>query len=105
MQHRTPTKPTGEPVYAEERQQAMVDIIARDRRLSVSTAAESFGVTTETVRRDLAALEQQGLVHRVHGGAVSADALTTVELAVTERDQAASDQKNRIARAALDMLP
>jgi DeoR family fructose operon transcriptional repressor len=71
----------------------------------VSTAAESFGVTTETVRRDLAALEQQGLVHRVHGGAVPADALTTVELAVTERDQAAADQKNRIARAALDMLP
>lgn len=92
-------------MYAEERQQAMVSMIARDRRLSVSTAAESFGVTTETVRRDLATLEQLGLVHRVHGGAVSADALTTAEIAVPERDEAAADQKNRIARAALDQLP
>ena len=59
-------------MYAQERQQAMAGMIARDRRLSVSTAAESFGVTTETVRRDLAILEQQGLIHRVHGGAVTA---------------------------------
>jgi len=83
----------------------MVGIIARDRRLSVSNAAELFGVTTETVRRDLAILEQQGLIHRVHGGAVPADALTTVEIAVPERDQTAAEQKNRIARAALDQLP
>jgi len=95
----------GEQVYAEERQQAMAGMIARDRRLSVSTAAESFGVTTETVRRDLAILEQQGLIHRVHGGAVPADALTTVEHAVSERDRTAAAEKDRIARAALAQLP
>ena len=92
-------------MYAEERQQAIAGLIARDRRLSVSIAAESFGVTTETVRRDLAVLEQQGLIHRVHGGAVPADALTTVELAVAERDKAAGDQKDRIAHAATAFLP
>ncbi len=92
-------------MYAEERQHEMAGIIARDRRLSVSAAAESFGVTTETVRRDLAILEQQGLIHRVHGGAVPSDALTTVELAVTERDNTAGSEKDRIARAALDQLP
>jgi len=92
-------------MYAEERQQAMAGIIARDRRLAVSAAAESFGVTTETVRRDLAILEQQGLIHRVHGGAVPADALTTVELGVVDRDQAAAAQKDAIARAALALLP
>jgi DeoR family transcriptional regulator, fructose operon transcriptional repressor len=95
----------GGQVYAEERQHAMAGMIARDRRLSVSTAAESFGVTTETVRRDLAILEQQGLIHRVHGGAVPADALTTVELAVSKRDRTAAAEKDRIARAALDQLP
>ena len=92
-------------MYAEERQQAMAGIIARDRRLSVSLAAESFGVTTETVRRDLAILEQQGLIHRVHGGAVPADALSTVELAVNERDKTAAEQKDRIAHAAIEFLP
>ncbi len=92
-------------MYAEERQRAMAGIIARDRRLSVSTAADSFGVTTETVRRDLAILEHQGLIHRVHGGAVPADVLSTLELAVSERDLEAAEEKERIGRAALDLLP
>lgn len=92
-------------MYPEERQQALATMVASERRISVSMAAEHFGVTTETVRRDLAALEHQGLVHRVHGGAVPADLLTTVELGVTERDQEAAEQKDRIGRAALDQLP
>jgi DeoR family fructose operon transcriptional repressor len=92
-------------VYAEERQQAIAGIVARERRISVSTAADSFGVTTETVRRDMAILEQQGLIHRVHGGAVPSGALTTVEIAVAERDKTAGEQKDRIARAATDLLP
>ncbi len=93
------------PVYAEERQHAIAALVTRDRRVSVTLAAETFGVTTETVRRDLALLERQGLVHRVHGGAVAAGLLTTIEPAVAERDQAATEQKDRIARAAVDLLP
>jgi DeoR family fructose operon transcriptional repressor len=92
-------------VYAEERQSAIADLVNRDRRLSVSEAAQAFGVTTETVRRDLAVLERQGLIHRVHGGAVPPDALTILEPAVSERDATAADEKDRIARAALDLLP
>jgi DeoR family fructose operon transcriptional repressor len=92
-------------VYAEERQQAIAARVARERRLAVSDAAEAFGVTTETVRRDLAVLERQGLVRRVHGGAVPVDALTTLERAVDERDEEAAAEKERIAKAALDLLP
>ncbi|MFD7701707.1 DeoR/GlpR family DNA-binding transcription regulator [Streptomyces caelestis] len=39
--------------------------------LSVSDLSERLGVSEMTVRRDLNALERQGLVHRVHGGAVA----------------------------------
>ncbi|MEU0335910.1 DeoR/GlpR family DNA-binding transcription regulator [Streptomyces sp. NPDC006193] len=39
-------------------------------RLSVSELAERLGVSEMTVRRDLNALESQGLLRRVHGGAV-----------------------------------
>ena len=59
-------------MYAEERQQAMAHLISRRGRLSVVELAEQFEVTTETVRRDLSALERMGLVRRVHGGAVPA---------------------------------
>lgn len=92
-------------MYAEERQLAIADLVTRDRRVSVSEAAEAFGVTTETVRRDLAVLERQGIVHRVHGGAVSVTSLTMLEPAVAERDVTHAAQKDRIARAALEMLP
>ncbi|MFI5572360.1 DeoR/GlpR family DNA-binding transcription regulator [Streptomyces sp. NPDC051740] len=39
--------------------------------LSVSELSERLGVSEMTVRRDLNALERQGLVRRVHGGAVA----------------------------------
>ncbi|GKQ40324.1 DeoR/GlpR family DNA-binding transcription regulator [Streptomyces sp. A012304] len=40
-------------------------------RVSVSELAQRLGVSEMTVRRDLDALEKQGLVRRVHGGAVA----------------------------------
>lgn len=92
-------------MYAEERQQAMADLVRRRGRLSVAELAEEYDVTTETVRRDLSALERAGVLRRVHGGAVPAEALTVLETAVGDRDSAQADQKERIAKAALDLLP
>jgi DeoR family transcriptional regulator, fructose operon transcriptional repressor len=92
-------------LYAEERRQAMADLITQRGRLSVNELAEAYTVTTETVRRDLSALERAGLVRRVHGGAVPADALSLLETAVSDRDLAHADEKDRIARAALAQLP
>ena len=62
-------------MYAEERQQAMAELVAERGRLSVAALAEAYDVTTETVRRDLSALARLGLVRRVHGGAVPASSL------------------------------
>jgi DeoR family fructose operon transcriptional repressor len=92
-------------MYAEERQQAMADLVVRRGRMSVNELAEEYGVTTETVRRDLSALERLGLLRRVHGGAVPPDSLTALEVTVSERDQAQAEQKEKIANAALDLLP
>jgi DeoR family transcriptional regulator, fructose operon transcriptional repressor len=92
-------------MYAEERQQAMAELVSERGRLSVSVLAARFGVTTETVRRDLSALEGMGLVRRVHGGAVPASALAAFEPGVVERDHVNTAQKERIAHAALALLP
>ncbi len=92
-------------MYAEERQQAIADLVAQRGRLSVNALAEQYDVTTETVRRDLSALERAGVVRRVHGGAVSAAALTAFEPRVGDRDRAHADQKDRIAQQAVDLLP
>lgn len=42
----------------------------RDGRVLVEALAAYFGVTLQTIRRDLAALAEQGKLQRVHGGAV-----------------------------------
>jgi DeoR family transcriptional regulator, fructose operon transcriptional repressor len=92
-------------VYAEERQQAMADLVAQHGRLSVNALATEYAVTTETVRRDLSVLERAGILRRVHGGAVPASALTALEPKVGDRDLAHGDEKDRIARRAVDLLP
>ena len=92
-------------MYAEERQQAMASLVGEHGRLSVAAIADRFGVTTETVRRDLSTLERIGLVRRVHGGAVPASSLAVIESGLGERDQANTAEKELIAKAALDELP
>jgi DeoR family fructose operon transcriptional repressor len=91
-------------VYATERQQLIEQLIATDGRVGVVDLAERFGVTTETVRRDLGLLERSGLVRRVHGGAVSHARASTAESSVAERSQRRSGAKQSIARTALALL-
>lgn len=92
-------------MYAEERQQAMARLVSDRGRLSVAALSDEYDVTTETIRRDLSALERLGLVRRVHGGAVPAHALPVVEPALGDRDRAHAEAKDRIAEAALALLP
>jgi DeoR family fructose operon transcriptional repressor len=92
-------------VFAEERQQQIAGLVAASGRASVTDLAERFRITTETVRRDLAALESAGTVRRVHGGAVSADRFSTTEESILERTIQRQAQKLRIAEAALGFLP
>ncbi|MDX2375619.1 DeoR/GlpR family DNA-binding transcription regulator [Microbacterium sp. LRZ72] len=88
-------------MYATERQESIGRELSQNGRVSVVALARAFGVTTETVRRDLDALERAGALRRVHGGAVSADRGSTTETAVAERGEVRGDQKTRIAARAL----
>ena len=101
----TSSELTGGRVYAEERQQAIADLVGQRGRLSVNALAAEYAVTTETVRRDLSVLERAGILRRVHGGAVPASALTALEAKVGDRDLAHADEKDRIARKAVSFLP
>ncbi|GAA4476763.1 DeoR/GlpR family DNA-binding transcription regulator [Rhodococcus olei] len=92
-------------MYAEERQQAIAGLISQRGRVSVTDLADTYEVTTETVRRDLAALDRLGLIRRVHGGAVSAAAITLGETVLSEREHSNAQAKDRIAAAAVAYLP
>ncbi len=91
-------------MYAEERQQAMAEVVARRGRVSVHDLAREFAVTTETVRRDLSLLESRQLLRRVHGGALPIDSFTVIEQLLSDRDASRTEQKTRIAKAGIGLL-
>ena len=91
-------------VYAEERQRAVMARARDEGRVEVADLASAFGVSSETVRRDLSALEGMGLLRRTHGGAVPVERFR-LEPELSERRAAMSEEKTRIARAALRFVP
>jgi DeoR family fructose operon transcriptional repressor len=72
-------------------------------RVDVAEVATALGVTSETVRKDLIRLEHDGLLRRVHGGAVPIESMS-FEPRVAARTEFA-EAKERIAKAALAHLP
>lgn len=91
-------------MYAAERQAMLAERLLHEGRLVVQDVAGELGVSGETVRRDLAVLERDGIAQRVHGGAVPARSLLG-ETALAQRETEYQAQKKRIARAALDFVP
>ena len=91
-------------MYAAERQQRILDEARENGRVEVAALAEQLDVTPETVRRDLTALERQGVVRRVHGGAMPLENLG-FEPRLDVRRERYIAEKQRIAKAALDLVP
>ena len=89
--------------YADERKRHVLEALRRDGRVDAAAVAAQLSVTGETVRKDLIQLERQGLLRRVHGGAVSVTHLA-YEPAVDARTGFLTE-KVRIAKAALNHLP
>lgn len=91
-------------MYATERQELIERILLDEGRVAVIELARRFKVTTETVRRDLDALEGTGALRRVHGGAVTVERASTSEPSIADRAHRRSAAKQAIGRRALDVL-
>jgi DeoR/GlpR family transcriptional regulator of sugar metabolism len=86
-----------------ERRQAILGRLARDGRVVASELVDELAVSEDTVRRDLRELAAQGLVQRVHGGALpAAPAAATASFA--ERLELDSTRRSALADAALPLL-
>lgn len=91
-------------LYQEERHLAIVQQARAEGRVDVASLAEQFRVTTETIRRDLTALERHGQLRRVHGGAIPVERLG-FEPGLNTRDATMAAEKRRIAQTAVQELP
>ncbi len=58
-------------MLAIERRREILSRLSLDGKVIVSVLSRDFGVTEETIRRDLERLDREGLVSKTYGGAVS----------------------------------
>jgi DeoR/GlpR family transcriptional regulator of sugar metabolism len=87
---------------APQRRARILDIVAARRAARLEDLSQALGVSTATVRRDLDELAAQGMLHRVHGGAVANERASEPHFAVKAAE--AAEAKERIAARAVGLL-
>ncbi|AZQ50360.1 DeoR/GlpR family DNA-binding transcription regulator [Burkholderia cenocepacia] len=84
-----------------QRKKAILDTLARDGQVLAAELSVQFGVSEDTVRRDLRELAAEGLLQRVHGGALPASPAVAP---FAQREALETTEKRRIARRAAQMI-
>jgi len=85
------------------RQADILELARRTGRMTVDALADRFGVTPQTIRKDLNELCGLGLLQRVHGGAVLSSGVVNFEYEA--RRELAADEKRRIGIKAASLIP
>ena len=85
------------------RQQAIMEIARDAGRVLVDDLAERFEVTPQTIRRDLTELCEQGMLTRVHGGAMLESSVAN--LGYEARRGIAAQEKDQIGRLCARAIP
>jgi len=86
------------------RQSELLDAVRAHGVATVESLSERFGVTLQTVRRDVKLLAEAGLLARFHGG-VRLPSSTTENIAYRQREALNADAKKRIAKAVAARVP
>ena len=78
-------------------------LVSRRGAASISEISATLGVSASTVRRDLGALEKEGVLRRSHGGAVTVER-TASEMLFKDRRRHNRREKGRIGEYAVGLL-
>jgi DeoR family glycerol-3-phosphate regulon repressor len=82
----------------------MLELVRERGSVTVEALAEHFGVTLQTVRRDVKLLADAGLLARYHGGARTVGS-TIENIAYRQRQQLHAEAKRRIGKAVAQQVP
>jgi DeoR/GlpR family transcriptional regulator of sugar metabolism len=86
-----------------ERHGEILKLVRENGKIAVSEICERFEVSEMTARRDLRSLDQQGLLRRVHGGAVSSLG-RSYEPPLQVRSTKNAEAKRAIGRRAAELV-
>lgn len=87
----------------EERENQIVDLVRSNGFMSIEELSRRFGLTRQTIRRDINRVSSKGLVLRHHGGAGMISSVENV--AYPERKIISFKEKKRIARLVAQAIP
>lgn len=87
------------------RQKEIIDLLEVDKIVNTQRLAERFGVSLETIRRDLNHLESMGIIKKVYGGAEFAKESVNPWPSLTVRQASNRTAKAAIAREAIKYVP
>lgn len=90
-------------MLAIERKNAILETLQKEQRVLVAELSQEYGVTEETIRRDLDKLEKEGFVKKTYGGAVLNEN-TNIEMPLRIREKTNRKQKQTIAKLVADMI-
>lgn len=90
-------------MLASQRQDQIHKLIKTQGAVTVASLVEHFGVSVETIRRDLLTMEKAGLLRRVHGGAVAITEMMPFH-PLEHRAHAQNAQKEALARTAASLV-
>lgn len=89
-------------MLSEERKQLIVRRVHAEGRVLVAALSAELGVSEDTIRRDLRELAAEGLVQRVHGGALPRSPAAGLDVAA--RAGQATEEKRALAAAAAGLV-
>lgn len=90
-------------MFAIERRGTILEELSSEGKVVVSELAARFGVTEETVRRDIDKLAKEGLATKTYGGAVS-NVSPSSDLPYNVRKRFNVEQKQKIAETVASMI-
>lgn len=90
-------------MLTQERYEKILEMLEKNNAVTVNNLKDKFKVSIETIRRDLYYLENQGLLKRVHGGAVSIKKDYEFHEFSQRLDEKA-EQKEYIAKLAVSLI-
>lgn len=90
-------------MLANERRALIIDELHTHGIVKVNELAKKFNITSETVRRDIAVLQEKNLVNKIYGGAVLASSIVKDSLYST-RETLHAKEKSAIGKLAASII-
>jgi DeoR/GlpR family transcriptional regulator of sugar metabolism len=88
-------------MLSSQRKKYLIDVLRRDGQIVARSLSEELAVSEDTIRRDLREMAREGLLQRVHGGALPASPALADFAA---REHISTDDKAAIGRAAAALV-